>query len=116
MATLTGALLAVWTVLCILTAIFFTVAAISCLVCTVSPPKEEVNRIEALSGFVPCFLLAGLLYIHIGYLLATFQKTPETPETPETPATRDIHLTVPEKSSVNAQVTFGDNAVNIPNL
>ena len=110
MATLTGALLAVWTVLCILTAIFFTVAAISCLVCTVSPPEEGVNRIEALSGFIPCFLLAGLLYIHIGYLLATSQKTPETPKT------RDILLTVPEESSVNAQVTSGNNTVNIPNL
>ena len=109
MATLSGALLAMWIAVCILTAIFFTVAAISCLVCTVSP-SAEVSRIEALSGFFPCFLLAGLFYIHIGYLLASSQ------ETPETPATRDILLTVPEESSVNAQVTSGNNTVNIENL
>jgi ABC-type transport system involved in multi-copper enzyme maturation permease subunit len=110
MATLPGALLAMWIAVCILTAIFFTVAAISCLVCTVSPPKDGVSRMEALSGFFPCFLLAGLFYIHIGYLLSISQKTPETPKT------RDILLTVPETSSVNAQVISGNNTVNIKNL
>ena len=109
MATLSGALLAMWIAVCILTAIFFTVAAISCLVCTVSP-SAEVSRMEALSGFFPCFLLAGLFYIHIGYLLGKSQETPETPKT------RDILLTVPEESSVNAQVTSGNNTVNIQNL
>lgn len=110
MITLTGALVAVWTVICILTAIFFTIAAISCLVCTVSPAGTNLSRIDAFTGFIPCFLLAGLFYIHIGYLLGKSQKTPETP------ATRDILLTVPEESSVNAQVTSGNNTVNIQNL
>ena len=110
MAILTGALLAVWIAVCILIAIFFTIAAISCLVCTVSPAGTNLSRIDAFTGFIPCFLLAGLFYIHIGYLLGKSQKTPETP------ATRDILLTVPEKSSVNAQVTSGNNTVNITDL
>lgn len=109
MAALPGPLLAMWIAACILTAIFFTVAAISCLVCTVSP-TPEVSRMEALSGFLPCFLLAGLFYVHIGYLLKISQETPEPPKT------RDILLTVPEESSVNAQVTSGNNTVNIQNL
>ena len=109
MATLPGGLLAMWIAACILTAIFLTIATISCLVCAVSP-TPEVSRMEALSSFVPCFLLAGLFYIHIGYLLPISQKTPETP------ATRDILLIVPEESSVNAQVTSGNNTVNIKNL
>ena len=103
MITLPGALLALWIAACILTAIFLTVAAISCLVCTVSP-TPEVSRMEALSGFFPCFLLAGLFYIHIGYLLGKSQ------ETPETPATRDIHLTVPEKVEVHTEFRL-DNTV-----
>lgn len=110
MATLTGALVAMWIAVCILLAIFLTVAAISCLVCTVSPAGTNLSRIDAFTGFIPCFLLAGLFYIHIGYLLGKSQKTPETPKT------RDILLTVPEESSVNAQVTSGNNTVNIQNL
>ena len=103
MATLPGTLLAMWIAVCILTAIFLTVAAIGCLVCTVSP-SAEVSRMEALSSFFPCFLLAGLFYIHIGYLLGKSQ------ETPETPATRDIHLTVPEKVEVHTEFRL-DNTV-----
>lgn len=103
MATLPGALLAMWIAACILTAIFLTVAAISCLVCTVSPPAGTC-RMEAFTGFVPCFILAGLFYIHIGYLLDLSQKTPETP------ATRDIHLTVPEKVEVHTEFRL-DNTV-----
>ena len=110
MAILTGALLAVWIATCILIAIFLSVAAIGCLVCTVSPAGTNLSRIDAFTGFIPCFLLAGLFYIHIGYLLGKSQKTPETP------ATRDILLTVPEKSSVNAQVTSENNTVNITDL
>lgn len=103
MATLPGALLAMWIAACILTAIFLTVAAISCLVCTVSP-TPSVSRMEALSGFVPCFILAGLFYIHIGYLLKISQERPETPKT------RDIHLTVPEKVRVHTEFRL-DNTV-----
>lgn len=104
MITLTGALLAIWTVICILTAIFFTVAAIGCLVCTVSPAGTDLSRIDAFTGFIPCFLLAGLFYIHIGYLLGKSHKTPETP------ATRDIHLTVPEKVEVHTEFRL-DNTI-----
>lgn len=32
------------------------------------------------------------------------------------PPTRDIHLTVPKDSSVNAQVTSGSNTVNITDI
>lgn len=103
MAALPGGLLAMWIAACILTAIFLTIAAISCLVCTVSP-TPEVSRMEALSGFFPCFILAGLFYVHIGYLLPISQKTPETP------ATRDIHLTVPEKVEVHTEFRL-DNTV-----
>lgn len=92
-----------WIAACILTAIFLTIAAISCLVCTVSP-TPDVSRAEALSGFFPCFLLAGLFYVHIGYLLDLSQKRPETP------ATRDIHLTVPEKVEVHTEFRL-DNTV-----
>ena len=104
MATLPGALLALWIAACILTAIFLTVAAISCLVCTVSPAGTNLSRIDAFTGFIPCFLLAGLFYIHIGYLLGKSQKTPETP------TTRDIHLTVPEKVRVHTEFRL-DNTV-----
>ena len=113
MAILTGALLAIWIVLCIMVGIFFTLAALSCLVCTISPAGSGVDRFEAFFGFIPCCLLTGLLFVHVWYLVA---KPQETPETPETPATRDILLIVPEESSVNAQVTSGNNTVNIKNL
>ena len=105
MITLTGALVAVWTVICILTAIFFTIAAISCLVCTVSPAGTNLSRIDAFTGFIPCFLLAGLFYIHIGYLLGKSQKTPQTP------ATRDIHLTDPEKVRVHTEFRLDDTVI-----
>lgn len=105
MATLTGALVAVWTVICILIAIFLTIAAISCLVCTVSPAGTNLSRIDAFSGFIPCFLLAGLFYIHIGYLLGNSQKHPG-----ELEKTRDIHLTVPEKVRVHTEFRL-DNTV-----
>ena len=110
MATLTGALVAVWTAVCILLAIFLSVLALSGLVCTVSPSGTGVPRLEAFSGFVCCTLLAGLFYIHVHHLVTKPQETPETPRT------RDIHLTVPQESSVNAQVISGNNTVNIENL
>jgi hypothetical protein len=107
MVTLTGAFLSVWTAGCILIAIFLTVIALSGLICTIFPPDVRVDRLEAFSGFVTCTLIAGLFYIHIWYLVA---------EPQETPATRDILLTVPQESSVNAQVTSGNNTVILQNL
>ena len=110
MEILIGALLNVWIVLCILTAIFLTVGALSCLICAVSPPDDSVDIAEAFIGFVICSFIAGLLYIHIWYLPTKPQKTPETP------ATRDIILTVPESSRVDAQVTSENNTINLQNL
>ena len=110
MITLSGALLSMWTAGCILIAIFLTVVALSCLICTIVPPDSGVSRIEAFSGLVASTFLTGLFYVHIGYLLKISQETPEPPKT------RDILLTVPEESSVNAQVTSGNNTVNIKNL
>lgn len=107
MATLTGALLAMWIAVCILIAIFLSVLALSGLVCTISPPDYPLPRLEAFSGFVCCSIIAGLFYIHVHHLVT---------KPLETPATRDILLTVPQKSSVNAQVTFENNTVNISNL
>ena len=110
MTTLIGALVAVWIAVCILLAIFISVLALAGLICTLSLSDTGVPRLEAFSGFVCCSLIAGLFYIHVHHLVTKPQ------ETPETPATRDILLTVPETSSVNAQVTSGNNTVNIENL
>ena len=107
MEILAGALVAVWIAVCILLAIFLSVLALAGLVCTVSNSDTGVPRLEAFSGFVCCTLLAGLFYIHVHHLVTKPQ---------ETPATRDIHLTVPQESSVNAQVTSGNNTVNITDL
>ena len=110
MATLTGALVAMWIAVCILLAIFLSVLALSGLVCTISNSDTGVPRLEAFSGFVCCSLIAGLFYIHVHHLVTKPQETPKTPRT------RDILLTVPEESSVNAQVTSGNNTVNLQNL
>ena len=101
MATLIGALVAVWIAVCILLAIFLSVLALSGLVCTISPPDYPLPRLEAFSGSVICTLLAGLFYIHIHHLVTKPQ---------ETPATRDIHLTVPEKVEVHTEFRL-DNTV-----
>ena len=101
MATLTGALVAVWIAVCILLAIFLSVLALSGLVCTISPSDTGVPRLESFSGFVICTLIAGLFYIHVHHLVTKPQ---------ETPATRDIHLTVPEKVEVHTEFRL-DNTV-----
>ena len=101
MATLTGALVAVWIAVCILLAIFLSVLALSGLVCTISTSDTGVPRLEAFSGFVCCTLLAGLFYIHVHHLVTKPQ---------EIPATRDIHLTVPEKVEVHTEFRL-DNTV-----
>lgn len=110
MEILVGALIAVWTAVCILIAIFLSVLAFGGLICLVAPPPASVSRIEALSVFIFCTLLAGLFYIHFCHLVAKSQ------ETYKVPVTRDILLTVPEKSSVNAQVISGNNTINLQNL
>lgn len=107
MATLTGALVAVWIAVCILLAIFLSILALSGLTCTISNSDTGVSRLEAFCGFVCCTLLAGLFYIHVHHLVTKPQETPET---------RNILLTVPQKSSVSAQVTSGNNTVNLQNL
>ena len=109
MITLSGALLSLWTAGCILMVIFFSILTLAALLCTLVPP-DGLSRLEAFSGFVFCSFFAGLFFIHVQYLLAKPQETPENPKT------RDILLTVPEKSSVNAQVTSGNNTVNLENL
>lgn len=110
MITLSGALLAIWTVACILIFLFFSVMALAGLLCTLLPPDVRIPRTEFFSIFTISTLIAGLFYIHLCHLLGLSQETPEPPKT------RDILLTVPEESSVNAQVTSGNNTVNIKNL
>jgi hypothetical protein len=110
MATLTGALVAMWIAVCILLGIFLSILALSGLVCTFSNSDTGVPRLGAFSGFVCCSIIAGLFFIHVHHLVTKPQETPETPRT------RDILLTVPQESSVNAQVTSGDNTVNITDL
>ena len=107
MVTLTGALLAIWTAACIGIGIFLSILAFAGLVCTISPPDYPLPRLEAFSGFVCCTILAGLFFIHAFNLASKPQ---------EIPATRDIHLTVPQESSVNAQVTSGNTTVHLKNL
>lgn len=109
METLSGALLVVWIVVCILIGIFFSTASLGSLCCTFDPP-ENTERIDAFACFVLYGFVAGLFYIHVWCLMS------EDKQTPEPSKTRDILLTVPEKSSVNAQVTSENNTVNISNL
>ena len=90
-----------WIAICFLLAIFLSVLALSGLVCTVSPSDTGVSRLEAFSGSVICTLIAGLFYIHVHHLVTKPQ---------ETPATRDIHLTVPEKVEVHTEFRL-DNTV-----
>lgn len=103
METLTG----VWISLCILAIIFLSVLGIAGLICTVVPPDVRIDRLKAFTCFVWCTFLAGLFYTHIWCLQGKIQ---------ESPATRDIHLTVPKDSSVNTQITSGNNTVNITDL
>lgn len=109
METLFGALLVVWIVLCILAGIFSSTAALGGLYCTFDPP-ENTQRSEAFSVFIVCGLVAILCFIHVWSLMT------EDKQTPALPKTRDILLTVPETSRVDAQVTSENNTVNISNL
>lgn len=100
-------LIGVWISLCILAIIFLSVLAIAGLLCTLIQPDVRIPRFESFTGFVWCTVLAGFFYTHVWCLLGKLQ---------ESPATRDIHLTVPQDSSVNTQITSGDNTVNITDL
>ena len=109
LGTLAGALLAVWIVLCILVGVFFSATALGSM-CCILDPAENYSRTEAFIGFLFCGFIAILCFTHVWCLIF------EDKHIPSPPATRDILLTVPEKSSVNAQVTSGNNTVNISDL
>ena len=109
LGTLAGALLAVWIVLCILVGVFFSSTALGSLCCMIDP-AENHSRTEAFIGFLFCGFIAILCFTHVWCLIS------EDRHIPNPPATRDIHLTVPQESSVNAQVTSGNNTVNLENL
>lgn len=110
MATLTGFLSPIWISFCIVIAIFLSVLGFAGLICTVAPPDVRIDRWKAFTCFVWSTLLAGLFYIHVRCVLTKPQDSLEFPET------RDILLTVPQDSSVNTQITSGNNTVNITDL
>lgn len=64
------------------------------------------------------FVLAAEAFIVFGFSalfgVLLFSQTREAINSQ--PPTRDIHLTVPADSSVNAQITSGSNTVNITDL
>ena len=109
MATLTGALVAVWIVLCILVGVFLSIACLGSLCCIFRSP-ENTSRGEAFGGFIFCAVIAALCFTHVWWLMSKEKETPQPSKT------RDIHLTVPQESSVNAQVISGDNTINLQNL
>jgi hypothetical protein len=76
-----------------------------------NPLGDSPRRSPASLGVFPVFLmiLPGLLAAGISLILANFPV-------PESPRNRQIILDVPEKSSVNAQVTSQDNTINLQNL
>lgn len=114
METLTG----VWISLCISAIIFLSVLGLAGLICTLVPPDVRIDRLKAFSCFVCCTFLAGLFYIHVWCLLGKPLEAQDFKllESSEPPKTRDIHLTVPKDSSVNTQITSGNNIVNITDL
>lgn len=84
---------------------FITVSLISLLmVFLASDDKDFVSAAEAFIAFGFSALFGVLL----------LSQTREALNLQ--PPTRDIHLTVPKDSSVNAQVTSGNNTVNITDL
>lgn len=104
METLPEILLSVWISLCTLIAIAFSILGLAGLLCTLIQPDVRIPRLEYFSGFVWCTALAGFFYTHVWCLQGKPQET------------RDIHLTVPKDSSVNTQITSGNNTVNITAL
>ena len=103
MATLTGALVAIWIVLCILVGVFLSTACLGSLCCIFSPP-ENTSRGEAFGGFIFCAVIAALCFTHVWWLMTKGKQAPGLP------ATRDIHLTVPEKVEVHTEFRL-DNTV-----
>lgn len=110
MEILTGTLLSIWISLCMMVATIISVFGLAGLIRAVVSSNVRAYKLEAFSNFVFYTLLAGLFYTHVWYLLANPQKSSEPP------ATRDIHMTVPKDSSVNIQITSGNNTVNVTNL
>ena len=74
--------------------------------------RKSRARFDAFEAVVLIFLmiLPGIFAVFISLLFANILEAPEFPRN------RQIILDVPEKSSVNAQVTSGDNTVNLQNL
>lgn len=84
---------------------FITVSLISLLAVFITlDDKDFVPAAEA-------FIVFGLsAYLGTIILIATREAINSQPPT------RDIHLTVPKDSSVDAQVTSGNNTINITDL
>lgn len=74
--------------------------------------RSSRARFDAFEAVVLIFLmiLPGILAVFIALLFANVIEAPESPRN------RQVILDVPEKSSVNAQVTSGNNTVNLQNL
>lgn len=74
--------------------------------------RESRAKFDAFETVVLIFLmiLPGIFAVFIALLFANVIEAPESPRS------RQVILDVPEKSSVNAQVTSGDNTVNLQNL
>lgn len=84
---------------------FITVSLISLL--AVFSTLDDEDFVPAAAAFM-AFGLSACLGVTI--FIATREAIDSQPPT------RDIHLTVPEDSSVNAQITSGSNTVNITDL
>lgn len=75
-----------------------------------SPRRSRESRMSSDDFFIFLIVFPGLLAVFIPLILAELEGVPETPRN------RQIILDVPEKSSVNAQVTSENNTVNLENL
>lgn len=75
-------------------------------------PRKSRARFDTFEAVVLIFLmiLHGIFAVFITLILSNVREVPEDSRT------RQVILDVPEKSSVNAQVTSGDNTVNLQNL
>lgn len=75
-----------------------------------SSRSSRESRMNFDDFFIFLMILPGLLAVFIPLILVHLEGLPETPRN------RQIILDVPEKSSVNAQVTFENNTINLQNL